>query len=83
MKITVIDITGSRHADITLNPAITCKELIAKLLEHKFLDGLESGQVYTITCKRSFSTLQPKQSLQNAGIKDGDMLILGVMTRGG
>lgn len=83
IRVTFTDITGTKHADVTLKGSLTAEQVIKKLIDNNFLASLDSGQVYTLQDKRTQITIQPTQTLENAGVQDGDMLIAGVMTRGG
>ncbi len=83
IRVTFTDITGTKHADVTLKSTLTAEQVIQKLKDNNFLASLDPGQVYTLQDKRTQVTIQPNQTLENAGVQDGDMLIAGVMTRGG
>ncbi|KXK13203.1 MAG: hypothetical protein UZ14_CFX002001769 [Chloroflexi bacterium OLB14] len=83
IRVTFTDITGTKHADVTLKDSLTAEQVVKKLIDNNFLASLDSGQVYTLQNKRTQVTIQPTQTLDNAGVQDGDMLIAGVMTRGG
>ncbi len=83
IRVTFTDITGSKHADVVLKTTLTADEVIQKLRSNNFLAELEPGQVYTLENKRTKVTIQPNQTLGNAAVQEGDMLITGVMTRGG
>lgn len=83
IRVTFTDITGSKHADVTLKGTYTAEQVIQKLKENKFLSELEEGQVYTLQNKRTKESIHPNQTLINAGVMEGDMIIAGVMTRGG
>lgn len=83
IRATFTDITGTKHADVTLSKTLTADAVIKRLIDNKFLASLDPGQVYTLQNKRTQVTIQPSQTLENAGVQDGDMLIAGVMTRGG
>jgi hypothetical protein len=82
IKIIISDITGSKHAEITLNPLITGAEIIEKLIERKFIEGIKDRDCI-IQHMKTQRQIQPSQSLQDANVQSGDRLILGVMTRGG
>ena len=81
IRIAFTDYTGTRHADVTLNPALTAAEVIERLVTHGFLPPLESGQVYAL--QFNSTTIQPNQTLKSISIQDGDTIIAGIMTRGG
>jgi hypothetical protein len=83
IRLTFVDITGSKHADVILNAKLTATEIIQKLIDNDFLAKLESGVVYVLQVKGTSKTIQPNQSMDSAGVQNGDILVVGSMTRGG
>ena len=81
--ITISDITGSKQASVTLRTSLTGDDVIKRLIENKFLAQNESGKSYNLTMKSKGVVIQPNQTLENAGVQDGDVLIAGTVTKGG
>lgn len=82
-RVTFTDITGSKQADVTLRLSLTGDEVINRLIKNNFLTELEDGQVYSLHIQKTGRTIQPNQSLQIAGVEEGETIIAGIMTRGG
>lgn len=83
IRITFVDLTGTKHADITLRPTLTAGDVIQKLINYNFLANLENGVEYALQIKGSSKTIQLNESLEAAGVQDGDILVAGSLTRGG
>lgn len=83
VRITFSDLTGSRHADVTLRLSLTADDVVERLKQNNFLVEVDSGQVYVLQIKRTGSTIQPGQTLASAGVQEGDTIIAGTLTRGG
>ena len=83
IRVTFTDLTGTRHADVTLRTTLTADQVIDRLKQNNFLAELETGQAYNLQIKRTGVALQPNQTLASAGVQEGDVLIAGTMTRGG
>ena len=83
INITISDITGSRQASVTLKTNLTGDDVIKRLIENKFLAQAESGKTYNLSVKGKDVIIQPNQTLESAGVQDGDVLIAGTITRGG
>jgi hypothetical protein len=83
IRVTFTDLTGSRHADVTLRSNLTGEEVVDRLIQNDFLAPLESGQTYVLKVKGKDVTIQPSQTLESAGVEEGNILVAGTMTRGG
>ena len=83
IQVTFSDITGSRHAEVTMKSSLTAEAAIQKLLSNNFLSQPEPGQVYTIINSFNQKEIQPNQTFFEAGVQNGDTLIVGILTRGG
>lgn len=79
--VSFLDITESRHADVTLKPSLTADKIIEKLKQNGYLAELELGQVCVLQNKKTGRIILPNHSFESAGIQDGDVLIYKVMTR--
>jgi hypothetical protein len=83
-RLTFVDITGTRHADVTISLYLTAEQAIERLISANFLSSdLQEGEVYTLLIKRNGKLLSPNETLKQARVSDGDIVIVGIMTKGG
>ncbi len=83
IRLVISDFTGTKHADVTLDPSLTAADVVERLVRANFLTESEPGQEYQVSLKFDDTIIAPNQTLANAGIQDDDVLIVGMIVRGG
>ncbi len=75
IRVTFTDYTGAKHSDATLKASLTADEVVYLLVKNNFIS--ESSD-YRLLNKRTQRAVLPNQSLESAGILEGDMLIIEI-----
>ena len=72
IRVTVVNQADGKHADLLIPAALTAAEVIEKLAGSNFVEKPEAS----LRVSGSRRILPRHQSLQEAGIKEGDILLI-------
>lgn len=78
---TFVHPTDNKNMDVTLDATMTVDEVVEKLVQHDFVPSHDEG--YQLQLKRTDEQIGGDETLKDAGVEDGDSLIVNPITGAG